>query len=430
MLSVTRLLCGTTSANDALRYGRKAGKMPAHLLHFSRDKKPVVVWNCTRTCNLRCIHCYASSHNEHYPGELTTDEGRALIDDLAQFGSPVVLFSGGEPLMRPDLFELAAHAKDRGRRAVLSTNGTLIDDSTADRIAEAGFSYVGISLDGLEGVHDKVRGVKGSFEAAVEGIRRCRQRGIRVGLRYTVHKLNLEELPGIFDLLESEDIPRCCFYHLAYAGRGDKLQRFDLTHDETRGAIDYVFDRTLDFHQRGLDKEILTVDNHTDNAYLYLRLLRDQPERADEVYRLLAWNGGNQSGIAIGCVDNLGHVHPDQFSWHVDLGNVRERPFSEIWSDTSHPLMALMKEKPRKIGGKCSRCRFFEICNGNLRVRAHSKYDDWRAEDPACYLTEEEIDINLPVPDMKVLDAVDDDAAAADAALAGEMVAGGGECGP
>lgn len=401
MLSVTRLLCGTTTPGDALRYGRQAGKLPAHLLHFSEDKKPVVVWNCTRRCDLKCMHCYADAADKDFPGELTTAEGKALIDDLAQFGVPVILFSGGEPLLRPDLFELAGYAKEQGLRAVLSTNGTQITEEMADRILETGFSYVGISIDGLEAVHDKVRGVKGAFQRTMSGIRRCRDRGIRVGLRYTVHKLNLDELPGVFDLLETENIPRCCFYHLAYAGRGDRLQRMDLTHEETRRAVEYVFQRTLDYHKRGIERDILTVDNHSDNAFLYLYLLEHEPDRANDVLRLLRWNGGNQSGIAIGCVDNLGNVHPDQFSWHVDLGNVRDRPFSEIWHDTSNPVMAIMKEKPRQITGKCANCRFFEICNGNLRVRAHSYYNDWRAEDPSCYLTQAEIDPANPLPDTR-----------------------------
>ena len=398
MLSVTRLLCGTSTPGDALRYGREAGRLPAHLLHFSEDKKPVVVWNCTRRCQLKCVHCYADAADEDFPGELNHEEGRALLEDLAGFGVPVVLFSGGEPLLRPDLFELAAYTKQLGMRAVLSTNGALIDEATAKRIKEIGFSYVGISLDGLQAVHDKVRGVRGSFVQTLAGIRNCRNLDIRVGLRYTVHKLNVDELPGIFDLLESEDIPRCCFYHLAYAGRGDKLQRFDLTPPETRRAVEYVFERAADFHRRGLERDILTVDNHSDNAFLYLKVQNSEPQRADEVYQMLAWNGGNQSGVAIGCVDNTGAVHPDQFSWHVELGNVRQRRFSEIWQDTSHPMMALMKEKPRQIGGRCAHCRFFAICNGNLRVRAHSYWGDWRGDDPACYLTDAEIDQSLPVP--------------------------------
>ncbi|MBI2300630.1 MAG: radical SAM protein [Armatimonadetes bacterium] len=398
MLSVTRLLCGTATPGDALRYGRESGKLPAHLLHFSEDKKPVVVWNCTRRCDLKCVHCYADAADKDFPGELTHAEGRALLEDLAGYQIPVVLFSGGEPLLRPDIFELAGYCRDLGMRAVLSTNGTQITDEVADRILATGFSYVGISIDGLEAVHDKVRGVKGSFQRTMSAIRRCRDRGIRVGLRYTVHKLNLDELPGVFDLLETENIPRCCFYHLAYAGRGDKLQRFDLTPEETRKAVEYVFERSWDFHRRGIERDILTVDNHTDNAFLYLYLRDRDPEYAEQVMQMLRWNGGNQSGIAIGCVDNLGNVHPDQFSWHVPLGNVRERPFSQIWEDTTHPVMAIMKEKPRQIGGRCGNCRFFDICNGNLRVRAHSYWGDWRAEDPACYLTLDEINPAVPLP--------------------------------
>lgn len=423
MLSVTRLLCGTATPGDALRYGREAKKLPAHLLHFSADKKPVLVWNCTRTCNLKCVHCYADAKEHAFPNELTTDQGKALMADAAAFGVPVILFSGGEPLLRPDIWELAEHCKSLGMRAVLSTNGALINEERAARIKEIGFSYVGISLDGLEAVHDKVRGVKGSFRESLEGIRNCRKMDIRVGLRYTVHKLNIDELPGIFDLLETEDIPRCCFYHLAYAGRGDKLQRFDLEPAETRRAVEYVFERSLDFHRRGIDKDILTVDNHTDNAFLYLKLKELAPERADETYRMLAWNGGNQSGIAIGCVDNEGNVHPDQFSWHVDLGNVKDRPFSEIWQDTTNPLMALMKERPRQIGGRCGRCRFFDLCNGNLRVRAHSYHGDWRAEDPACYLTDDEIDLARAgeLPQLDALAGEADVAAASDVAECGRV---------
>lgn len=398
MLSVTRLLCGTATPGDALRYGRQTSKLPAGLLHFAEDKKPIVVWNCTRRCNLKCVHCYADAKDQEFAGELTGAEARAMLDDLAAFGVPCVLFSGGEPLMRPDLFELAEYAMGLGMRTVLSTNGVLIDGPTADRIKEIGFGYVGISLDGLRLTHDKVRGVRGSFDDAVQGIRNCRVRGIRVGLRYTVHKLNLADLPGIFDLLVEEDIPRCCFYHLAYSGRGDKLSRYDLTPEETRQAVDYVFDRAAGFHRDGLDKDILTVDNHADNAFLYLRVEREEPERAEQVYRMLRWNGGNQSGIAIGCVDNLGHVHPDQFSWDVDLGNVRERPFSAIWTDRGHPLMDLMKDRAGRIGGRCASCRFFSICNGNLRVRAQRATGDWYAEDPACYLTDAEIDPSLPLP--------------------------------
>ena len=399
MLSVSRLLNGTVTATDALRYGRRSGSGPAHLLHYSADKKPVVVWNSTRRCNLSCMHCYSDSHDRAYPGELTTAEGLALLDDLASFGAPTVIFSGGEPLIRPDVFELAAYARERGLRAVLSTNGTLITEETALRIRQAGFAYVGVSLDAIGSLHDKIRGKRGAYAEALAGLRRCRDLGVRVGLRVTIHQKNVGELPAIFDLLETEQIPRCCIYHLAYAGRGDRIRAYDLEPLETRAAIDYVFARTRDFHRRGIDKEILTVDNHADNPYLYLTVRSQEPERAEEVYQLLAWNGGNQSGIAIASIDPQGGVHADAFSWHYSFGNVRERPFSAIWTDITEPLMSVLKDRGRALKGRCRSCRYLDICNGNLRVRAERYFDDVLAPDPACYLTDEEIGLQPGTPE-------------------------------
>jgi radical SAM protein with 4Fe4S-binding SPASM domain len=394
VLSVSRLLNGTATSADALRYGRSTAKVPAHLLHFSADKKPVLVWNVTQRCNLFCMHCYASSRNREYPGELTTEEGRRLLENLAQFGVPTVLFSGGEPLTRPDLFELVSNASASGLRCVLSTNGTLITPEAADKIAESGFSYVGVSLDGIGPVHDKIRGRIGAFDEALRGLRLCRDRGVRVGLRFTVHRKNLDQLPGVIDLLETEGIDRCCVYHLAYAGRGDRIRSFDLSPAETRAAIEYIFDRVQDFDRRGVDKEVLTVDNHADNVLLYLRVQRDAPERAEDVYQMLEWNGGNQSGIAIACVDPKGNVHADQFSWDYTLGNVRDRPFSEIWTDTSESRMAILKERKPYLKGRCHDCKWLSICNGNLRVRAERYFNDFLAPDPACYLTDEEIGLS------------------------------------
>ncbi len=399
MLSASRLLNGTVTPDDALRYGRQSDRGPAHLLHYSVDKKPVIVWNVTRRCNLSCMHCYLDSHDRSYPGELTTEEGRRLLDDVASFGAPVVLFSGGEPLLRPDLFELAAYARDLGLRCVLSTNGTLISKRTAREIRQAGFSYAGVSLDGIGAVHDKVRGKKGAYDEALAGLRRCRDEGVRVGLRFTVHRKNVDELPAIFDLLETEDIPRCCVYHLAYAGRGDRIRAYDLSPEETRAAIDYVFVRSRDFAARGLDKEILTVDNHADGVYLYMKLREQDAERAEAVYRMLQWNGGNQSGIAIADVDPQGNVHADQFSGDYSFGSVRQRPFSSIWTDDSEPRMALLRDRKPGLKGRCRSCRFLDICNGNLRVRAERYFDDFLAPDPACYLTDEEIGVLPGTPE-------------------------------
>ena len=396
MLGVTRLLCGTATPGDALRYDRRAGKLPPHLLHYSEDKKPVVVWNLVRRCNLHCAHCYSDSFDKEYEGELNTQEALTVIDDLAAFGVPVILFSGGEPLLRHDLFELIRHAQDKGIRGVISTNGTLITPALAREMKALGLSYVGVSIDGPEPVHDKFRGKVGAFQESLRGIQACLQEGIRVGIRVTLTKFNYPHVDYFFDLIEEEGIPRMCFYHLAYAGRGDRLQsmhRADLSHEETRSAVDTIFRRTMDLHRRGVTKDILTVDNHTDAVYLYLKMKAEQPERADEVYKMLRWQGGNQSGVAVADIDNLGNVHADQFSWHYTFGNVRQRPFSQIWPDVSDPVMGVLKARKGHIKGKCSVCPYFEICNGNLRVRAESYYGDPWAEDPSCYLSEEELGI-------------------------------------
>lgn len=391
MIGISKLYCGTVEPSDALRYGRHSGKLPSHLLQFSIDKKPVVVWNMTHRCNLTCIHCYAHAKAVAAPDELTTQEGKALIDDLAAFGSPVILFSGGEPLMREDLPELAEYAVSKGMRAVISTNGTLITPQMAKTLKEIGLSYVGISMDGMEKIHDHFRGQKGAFQASLEGIRNCQAVGIKVGLRFTMNQINVDDIPGVFRLLEDMDIPRVCFYHLVYAGRGSKLVKEDLSHQRTREVVNMIMDETKRLHDLGKPKEVLTVDNHADGPLVYLRLLKEDPERAKEVLELLQMNEGNSSGHGIGCVSWNGEVHADQFWRHKSFGNVRNRPFSKIWTDPEDKLLLQLKEKKKHVGGRCATCRWLDICAGNFRVRAEALTDDVWAEDPACYLTDEEI---------------------------------------
>ena len=391
MIGISKLYCGTVEPSDALRYGRDSSQLPSHLLQFSEDKRPVVVWNVTRRCNLKCVHCYAHAKNERFDNELTTEQGKALINDLAVFGSPVMLFSGGEPLVRKDLPELAAYAVEKGMRAVISTNGTLITRTTARTLKEIGLSYVGISLDGMQKINDRFRGVKGAFHSALEGIKNCQDAGIKVGLRFTVNKFNVNEIPKIFRLLEEMDIPRVCFYHLVYAGRGSELVKDDLSHEETRKAVDLIIDETRRLFAEGKPKEVLTVDNHADGPFVYLRLLKENPQRAKEVLELLKWNEGNNSGRGIGCVSWDGEVYADQFWRHYSFGNVKERPFSEIWTDTSEPLMGKLKNKKEHVKGRCAACCWLDVCGGNFRVRAEAVSGDVWAPDPACYLTDEEI---------------------------------------
>jgi 12,18-didecarboxysiroheme deacetylase len=391
MIGISKLYCGTVEPSDALRYGRMSSKLPSHLLQFSSDKRPVIVWNITKRCNLKCVHCYAHAKDMAFDSELSTTEGKNLLDDLAEFGVPVILFSGGEPLTRKDLPELAAYAVKKGMRAVISTNGTLITPQKAQTLKKIGLSYVGISLDGMEEINDRFRGVKGAFRSALEGIENCKKAGIKVGLRFTINKSNVAEIPKIFKLLEERDIPRACFYHLVYAGRGTDLVKEDLSHQESRNAVELIMHLTKKLHDKGLRKEVLTVDNHADGPYLYLRLLKENPERAREVLELLQMNEGNSSGIGIGCVSWDGEVHADQFWRHYSFGNVKDRPFSEIWTDTSDPLMRKLKEKKKHAKGRCATCRWLDICAGNFRVRSEAVTGDIWAPDPACYLTDEEI---------------------------------------
>jgi 12,18-didecarboxysiroheme deacetylase len=390
MIGISKLYCGAVEPSDVLRYNRHSGSLPSHLLQFSADKKPVVVWNMTRRCNLKCIHCYSNSADIDYPDELTTEEAKKMIDDLAAFGSPVLLFSGGEPLMRKDLLELAKYATDKGMRAVISTNGTLITKDIAAELKKIGLSYVGVSLDGLQPTHDRFRGRKGAFEKAMEGIRNCREAGIKVGLRFTVNRHNVADVPAMFDLMRKEKIERMCFYHLVYSGRASKLREEDLTHEESRRLLDLIADETKAMFDDGLAPEILTVDNHADGPYLYLKMKKKDPARAAEILELLEMNEGNSTGVGIGCVSWDGEVYPDQFWRNRPLGNVRKRPFSEIWTDEKNEFLMKLKEKKKHVTGRCATCVWLSVCGGNFRARAESAGDVW-GPDPACYLTDEEI---------------------------------------
>lgn len=393
MIGISKLYCDQVEPSDALRYGRKSGELPSHLLQFSQDKKPVVVWNMTKRCNLKCVHCYAQAVPEDGVDDISTDQAKTMINDLAEFGSPVMLFSGGEPLVRQDLTELAHHAVGQGMRAVISTNGTLITKDKAKELKEVGLSYVGISIDGSEETHDKFRGVPGSFKKSLKGIENCQAEGLKVGLRFTISKSNMNEVPVLFDLIRDLEIPRICFYHFVYSGRGKEQIKLGLNHQETRNMVDLIMDKTRELHEQGYPKEVLTVDNHADGPYLWMRLLKEDPKRAEQVMELLQYNEGNSSGWGIGCVSWDGSVHADQFWRNHTFGNVLERPFSEIWVDPKIELLSQLKNKKAHVKGRCAKCKFLKICGGNFRARAEAYYDDVWAEDPACYLTDEEIGI-------------------------------------
>jgi heme d1 biosynthesis radical SAM protein NirJ len=363
---------------------------------------PVVIWNLVRRCNLTCKHCYSISADKDFPGELDTQEVFAVMDDLQRFRVPVLILSGGEPLLRPDLFDIAARAKAMGFYVGLSSNGTLIDEENIGRIEECRFDYVGVSLDGIAATHDRFRRKEGAFEASMRGIRLCRDRGIKVGVRFTMTEDNQQDLPGLLRLIEDEGIDKFYLSHLNYAGRGNKNRADDAFHRTTRRAMDLLFDTCWDYRRRGLHKEFVTGNNDADGVWLLFWVRRKFPHLEEHIRAKLAGWGGNSSGVNVANIDNLGNVHPDTMWWHHTLGNVRERPFSEIWADTSDPVMAGLKARPRKVKGRCGACAYLDICGGNTRVRAEQLTGDPWAEDPACYLTDEEIGLAQPLPRVEL----------------------------
>lgn len=376
-------------------YLREIGE-PAPSGPVRQPPGPVVIWNLIRRCNLTCKHCYSISGDVDFPNELTTGEVFGVMDDLKAFRVPVLILSGGEPLMRRDIFEISERAKAMRFYVGLSSNGTLIDAGLADRIRDIGYDYVGISLDGIGATHDRFRGRAGAYDEALGGLRLLRDRGIKVGVRFTMTEDNAAELPRLLDLVEHEGFPKFYLSHLVYAGRGNKNRGTDAAWQTTRDAMDLVIERARRWAQAGSDMEIVTGNNDADAIHLLQWAGRNAPHAVASLReKLMRW-GGNSSGVNVANIDNLGNVHPDTMWWHYNLGNVRKRPFSEIWSDVSDPVMAGLKRRPRQIGGRCGACAHFAICNGNTRVRALRMTGNPWAEDPGCYLTDAEIGLAEP----------------------------------
>ena len=388
MISVTKLLGGASYFGDRLRYDKSSAKQT---IGARPGSGPVVVWNATKTCNLECVHCYADAEIKKFTGELTTEEAKRMIEDLASINVPALLVSGGEPLVRPDILDLAEYASSLGVRVTFSTNGTLIDPVKAARLAKIGVTYVGISVDGAEERHDRMRGRKGAFKDTVKGIRNARAANIRVGVRFTVTQDNVGDIDSIFRFVEAENVGRLCLYHLVYAGRGSYLKEIDLHSDQKRVLMDKLIRQVDKWNKDGREIEVMTVDNHADAPFIYMWLLENDPLRADAALSLVRNNGGNRSGIAIGCIDSFGFVHPDQFTSHHTVGSIREKPFSQIWQDSRVELLQDLRNRKALLKGRCARCSWLPVCNGNFRARAEAATGDYWDSDPGCYLTDREI---------------------------------------
>ncbi|MGZ5030130.1 MAG: heme d1 biosynthesis radical SAM protein NirJ [Methylobacter sp.] len=364
---------------------------PTPLKPARKPAAPVVIWNLIRRCNLTCKHCYTTSTDINFPNELSTEEIYAVMDDLKAFKVPVLILSGGEPLLHPDIFNISRRAKEMGFYVALSTNGTKISTDNIDEIADINYQYIGVSLDGIKDTHDQFRRVKGSFDQALHGIHLCLEKGIKVGLRFTLTQDNHQDFPALLQLMDDNNIDKFYLSHLNYGGRGNKNRKDDAHFAMTRTAMELMFETSYNWLKEGKDREFVTGNNDADAVYFLYWVARHFPDKIEHIKAKLEQWGGNASGVNVANIDNLGNVHPDTFWWHYELGNVKERPFSEIWMDTSDPLMAGLKQQPRPLEGRCARCRHQAICNGNTRVRAEQTTGNFWAEDPGCYLTDAEI---------------------------------------
>jgi radical SAM protein with 4Fe4S-binding SPASM domain len=378
MINVSKLYSGLAGQSDHLRYD-KSGSIG-----------PVVVYNCTARCNLRCLHCYSASESVKCDTELSTDQAKKLLADLVEVNAPVVLFSGGEPLLREDLFELLAEAKRLGLRTVLSTNGTLIDEPVAAKLKSTAVSYVGISIDGTEPFHNRLCQNTDAFQATIKGVQNCQKTGIRTGLRFTITKSNASQIPAVFDIAAEHGIRRLCFYHLIRSGRATKIEGEILTTQQTRDAVDTIIQKTDEFVRKGLVDEVLTVGNHADGPYLLVKL-QQQSRNIDQAHRLLLANGGNRIGEGITCVDWKGDIHPDQFWRNYSLGNVTQKTFKQIWTSENEPVLNKLRNKSKFADKRCLKCRWFDLCKGNFRFLGPDPSEKHWLLEPSCYLTNAEI---------------------------------------
>lgn len=359
------------------------------------SRPPVVIWNLLRRCNLTCKHCYATSADSVFRDELDTEEALKVIDDLHAAGVRVLILSGGEPLLRDDIFLLSDYAREKSFFVALSTNGTLINDGNIEQIAAARYDYVGISIDGLEAVHDDWRQLKGSFAASMHAIDLCRQHGIRVGLRTTLTQNNYPQIPALLALMREHDVQKFYLSHLNYSGRGKRSRKADAHHQMTRDAMHQLFEQAWDDVQSGRETDFVSGNNDADAVLLLQWVEARMPEHRDRLEQMLRAWGGNASGGGIANIDNIGDVHPDTYWWQHTVGNVRRQSFRELWLDKPEPLLTELRQHPRAVTGRCADCRWLSICNGNTRTRAWAEGNLW-GEDPGCYLSDQEI--GLPQP--------------------------------
>ncbi len=354
---------------------------PARVLDGS-----IAIWNFTNRCNLSCLHCYSKADLDAVD-TLTTENVMETLPKLKANGVKFLIFSGGEPLTRKDLFDIAARCRELGIVTYLSTNGLYVKTSNAEKILDT-FDYIGISIDGSPEVHDRFRGLKGSFVESMKAVDLLNSYGkTKVGIRFTITKDTYDDLRFIFELAETHHIPKIYISHLVYSGRGLENLEMDLSKEQRIAAVEYILDKAFEYHESGKDIEIVTGNMEMDAILFYNRFREKYPEHVEEMLRRLKAWGGNSAGRKLLNIDSEGFVKPDPF-FPVKIGNILHQDFSDIWTNEPNELLQKLRVHPRELGGKCRDCRYLDICNGGSRSRAYAIYGDMWAEDPSCYLND------------------------------------------
>ncbi len=350
----------------------------------------IAIWNFTNRCNLSCLHCYSKSTLDEVD-TLTTPQIIKTILQMKDNGVKFIIFSGGEPLTRKDLFEIADFCKENGIITYLSSNGLYFTKSNVQKIVDS-FNYVGISIDGDEATHDYFRGLKGAFQETLKAVQLANATGAKVGIRFTITKETINSLEYIFDLVEKENIPKIYISHLVYSGRGFDNLTMDITKEQRRKSVAFILNKAFEYYETGKDIEIVTGNMEMD-AVLFLNefALRYPELRESMRKRLVTW-GGNSAGRKLLNINSEGDVRPDPF-FPLTIGNILNQDFGEIWQNGE--LLKQLRTHPRtQISGICADCNQLDICNGGSRARAYAITGDLWSEDPSCYLTKEEREAN------------------------------------
>ena len=342
----------------------------------------LVVWDVTYACNLKCKHCYATA-GKPLPDELTTEEAKRAIDKLDRAGVPIIAFSGGEPLVRPDIFELSRYAADKGIYVAMATNGTLITKETARKMKKSGIQFVQISLDGADAkTHDGFRGIPGAFERTVKGIKNSVEQGFFVNISTTVTHYNYNQIPRIIKLCEELGVNWFMAYNFVPVGRGDSIKKTDLTPGEREELLKMLWEKLKtsrvnvlttapQFSRIALQREF--GDEKTVPTHFYILKLKGK------LINLAEFIGGCGAGRFYCAIRPQGNIEPCVF-FPLTVGNIKNDDFEELWSNNK-----IFKDLRNKdlLKPNCGKCDYRYYCGG-CRARAYNYFGDYMAPDPGC----------------------------------------------